>query len=66
MITFDGVRLVWVGETGAFTLYVWQTEDEMYTAARDGCADLREADRAVSDCAAYLSTMLELMKEECA
>jgi hypothetical protein len=61
MITFDGVRLVYVGESGAFCLYVWQTEAEMYVSARDGCADLEEAEKAVAKCAAHLAYMLELM-----
>jgi hypothetical protein len=62
MISFDGVRLTYVGETGAFCLYVWQTESEMYDAARDGCVDLREAEKAVAECAAYLARALELME----
>jgi hypothetical protein len=63
MISFDGVRLTFVGETGAFCLYIWQTESEMYDAARDGCVALREAEKAVAECAAYLSTMVALMEE---
>jgi hypothetical protein len=61
-ISFDGVRLTYVGETGAFSLYSWQTCDQMYDAARAGCADLREAETAAADCAAYLAHMVELME----
>lgn len=61
-ISFDGVRLAWVGETGAFCLYTWQTSLEMYNTAREGCADLAEADKAVGECADYLAEMLELME----
>jgi hypothetical protein len=63
MITFDGVRLVYVGESGSFTLYTWQTEKEMYNSARDGCADLCEAEKAAAECAAHLAIMLELMED---
>ena len=62
MISFDGVRLTYVGETGAFCLYSWQTCDEMYNTARAGCADLTEADKAVAECAEYLSQAIELME----
>jgi hypothetical protein len=62
MISFDGVRLTYVGETGAFCLYTWQTCDEMYDTARAGCANLTEADKAVSECAEYLSQALALME----
>jgi hypothetical protein len=65
MISFDGVRLTYVGESGAFCLYTWQTCDEIYDTARAGCADLTEADRAVAACADYLARALELM-EDCA
>jgi hypothetical protein len=63
MISFDGIRLTYVGETGAFCLYTWQTESEMYDAAVSGCVTWREAETAVAECAAYLSHMVELMEE---
>ena len=63
MISFDGVRLTYVGEAGAFCLYAWQTEAEMYNAARAGCATLRDAELVVAECAAYLSHMVALMGE---
>jgi hypothetical protein len=62
-ISFDGVRISYVGETGAFCLYTWQNVTEMYDAACNGCADLREAEAAVAECVEYLGRMLELMEE---
>ena len=64
-VSFDGVRLTYVGETGAFFLYVWQTNDQMYDAARNGCADLSGAEDALAECVGYLEGMAKLM-EVCA
>ncbi len=61
MISFDGTRLVYVSDLGSFTLYTYNSSEEMYAKAEDGMATLAAADTATTECAAYLAEMTELM-----
>ena len=63
MISFDGTRLVYVSDLGSFTLYVYNTAEEMYEIAERGMATLAAADTATTECAAYLAVMVEIMSE---
>ena len=65
-ISFDGVRLTYVGDMGAFWLYAWQTESEMFISAKAGCATWREAETALAECVAYLELMAAESTEEVA
>jgi hypothetical protein len=63
MISFDGTRLVYVSDLGSFTLYTYNSSEEMYAKAEDGMATLASAEVAVVECAGFLAEMLEMMSE---
>lgn len=63
MISFDGTRLVYVSDLGSFTLYTYNTAEEMYAIAERGMATLAAADIATTECAAYLAEMVEMMSD---
>ena len=54
-ITFDGVRLSYVGDMGAFSFCIHHSEDEKLVRALHGCATLAAAEEALFEIAMQLS-----------
>ena len=59
MITFDGVRLTYIGEYSAFSLILGQPRETMMERALKGSINSSEAEKALAECEQYLQSFIE-------
>ena len=54
MVTFDGRRITYIGDMGAFWLYPDEDVEKQLSRAVRGCATLQAAEEALHECEVYL------------
>jgi hypothetical protein len=59
MVTFDGVKIQYIGDFAAFDLYINEPHDKWVMRALMGSISSGEAEKALKECESTLAEMLQ-------